>query len=151
MNDPVCALCLRPVRVWRDIVFRRDGGIEHVKCPKPLHKRLHLVRDPVEPHFTCPQCSQQIIRGESVEMDGDELFHLLCWQQRKRPLSGGRADLPWALVFDEHVGRRRGLTPDGHAALLSACADTCTIAVDLRVRARRAIDQTHRQRQALLN
>ena len=151
MNDPVCALCLRPVRVWRDIVFRRDGGIEHIKCPKPLHKRLHLVKDPAEPEFVCAACTQKIARGESVEMENDELFHLRCWQQWRRPMSGGRADLPCALVFDEHVGRRRGLSAEGHAAFLAACADTCTVAADLRQQARRAIDRTHRHRQPLLN
>jgi hypothetical protein len=68
---PRCANCRISVAVGENVVFRRDGRVEHARCP------------PV----TCPVCSSEILPRTPIRRDGGDLLHPACWARRYRAAS----------------------------------------------------------------
>jgi len=101
---PRCAACRVSIQPGQNVVFRADGRVQHVDCPKVL----------------CPVCSRNVLPGEPIRRDGEHLLHANCWMRRlrhseglggsARPIAGGCAVSAWSLVSDRVVSSRP--TPD---------------------------------------
>lgn len=137
-DNEVCALCQQPIEPRKDFIFRVDGLLQHTKCPVQTRKPgARVPREPA-PDPICPECSEPIRAVDSVAKDGNAVVHIRCLD--RRPIAGGNALPAWALIGDEHIGRRLGLTKVGHQEFMAACAEAATTARHTATRARRVRD-----------
>ncbi|HET7343110.1 MAG TPA: hypothetical protein VFL90_16715 [Methylomirabilota bacterium] len=65
---PRCVNCRLSVAVGENVVFRRDGRVEHASCPKVL----------------CPVCLREVAPRTPIRRDGNDLLHPACWARRYR-------------------------------------------------------------------
>lgn len=132
-----CVLCRQPVEARQTVMFRRDGQVEHVKCP-PLARGPHapLVPEPM-PDPICRWCAEPIRPADSVAKDGTDMVHIRCLS--RRPLAGGLPLAPWRewpLPVGDHVGQHWASTPARHRQLMIACIETRLKSRQVVVRAR---------------
>jgi hypothetical protein len=128
-----CPICTQPIEARQNVVFRRDGQVEHVTCTEPTRKPLaRVVPETVAADPMCPACSEPIRATDSVASEGDTIVHVRCFA--RRPIAGGAPLLPWAMLADLHVGSGLGLTPAGHSEFMLACAEA-------RLLSRHVVDQ----------
>jgi hypothetical protein len=65
---PRCAVCRVAIEVGQNVVFRGDGRVQHVECPKVV----------------CPVCGAPVLPAQPIRRDGERLVHPSCWQRRLR-------------------------------------------------------------------
>jgi hypothetical protein len=65
---PHCVLCRVRLQPGENVVFRTDGRVEHVECPKVI----------------CPVCRGVIEPGQPIRRDGEQPVHGNCWMRRLR-------------------------------------------------------------------
>jgi hypothetical protein len=129
--DVKCARCEQSIQPRQNVMFRRDGRVEHLRC-LPVVKQVAPTADVI-----CPACSAAIERSDGAVKEGTHVLHLRCFI--RRPIAGGSRPSAWTIIAEEHAGIRRGITPEGHRELIAACAETLSTSVDVVVRARYAV------------
>ena len=85
---PRCASCRITIEPGENVTFRTDGRVSHVECPEVV----------------CPVCARQILPGDPIRRNGEEMLHGNCWVKRHRAMAGGAADLPWTVIVERRAG-----------------------------------------------
>jgi len=65
---PRCAVCRVRVDVGQNVVFRRDGRVQHVECPKVV----------------CPACELPVLPTQPIRRNGERQIHAHCWMRLNR-------------------------------------------------------------------
>jgi hypothetical protein len=65
---PRCAVCRVRIEVGENVVFRRDGRVQHVECPKVV----------------CPVCELSVGPTQPIRRDGERQLHTSCWVRLRR-------------------------------------------------------------------
>ena len=65
---PRCAVCRTTIEAGTSVIFRSDGRVHHVQCPRVV----------------CPVCSRDIHPTDPIRRDGDTQLHGNCWIKRQR-------------------------------------------------------------------
>ena len=65
---PRCAVCRVRIEVGTNVVFRRDGRVQHVECP----------------NVVCPVCELPVRPTQPIRRDGERQLHVRCWMRLKR-------------------------------------------------------------------
>ena len=66
---PRCAVCRVQLDPGRNVVFRRDGRVQHTECPEVL----------------CLLCSLPVVPKEPIRRDREQrIAHANCWMRMLR-------------------------------------------------------------------
>ena len=65
---PRCRVCRCRIEVEQNVVFRRDGHVQHVECPKVV----------------CPMCELPVLPTHVIRRDGERQLHSNCWMRLRR-------------------------------------------------------------------
>jgi len=65
---PRCAVCRARIEVGENVIFRRDGRVQHIECPK----------------IVCPVCEVPILPAQPIRRDGERQLHANCWMRWAR-------------------------------------------------------------------
>ena len=101
---PRCAMCRTTIEPGHNVVFRSDGRVEHVECPA----------------VTCPVCARQILPGDPIRRNGEEMLHGNCWVKRHRAMAGGSADSPWTVVSEWRARGAADMNADAFTEFIAA-------------------------------
>jgi hypothetical protein len=65
---PRCAVCRVPIETGQNVLFRRDGRVQHAEGPKVI----------------CPVCGVAVLPAQPTRRDGDRRVHANCWMRVHR-------------------------------------------------------------------
>lgn len=107
VDFPRCAVCRLEIAPGLNVVFRRDGRVNHTECPPAICRRCGVEVKPLTPirhdgpgvlhaicwhvglENECAVCHRPFRRNTRMhDVDGLR-YHLMCWKRHQRDRANG--------------------------------------------------------------